>query len=368
MAAVEGDFKMNENESLLDMYIFESEQLLEQLEQLMLDSEKTESFTRETINEVFRIMHTIKGSSAMMSFNAVSNLAHCMEDLFCLLRNGEYDEKNRSIANIADLVFEGIDFIKEEIEKAKNDIYVEGDPSELIQIIENYIDDLKCNHSDAPIQKQDSAQKESVDLSRQDSLASGNSQDVPKHAYEAVLHFEEGCEMENVRAYSVVYHLKDVASDIKHIPEDLSADECSEDIRKNGLHLVFKTDLAYDKVQEVLLQTIFLKDLSLTELNGEESAQSGDREASSQNTRNISDEQPNPSKDQTVPTGREAQLPSSHQNILSVDVAKLDKLMDLVGEMVIAEAMVVQNPDLAGLELNNFQKAAQSLDKITKEI
>lgn len=117
-----------------------------------------------------------------------------------------------------------------------------------------------------------------------------------------------------------------------------------------------------------MLQTIFLKDLSLTELNGEESAQSGDREASSQNTRNISDEQPNPSKDQTVPTGREAQLPSSHQNILSVDVAKLDKLMDLVGEMVIAEAMVVQNPDLAGLELNNFQKAAQSLDKITKEI
>lgn len=51
-----------------------------------------------------------------------------------------------------------------------------------------------------------------------------------------------------------------------------------------------------------------------------------------------------------------------------MDVVKLDRLMDLVGEMVIAEAMVIQNPDLAGLELSNFQKAAQRLDKITKEI
>lgn len=59
---------------------------------------------------------------------------------------------------------------------------------------------------------------------------------------------------------------------------------------------------------------------------------------------------------------------STKQNIISVSVEKLDKLMDLVGEMVIAEAMVIQNPDLLGLELNNFQKAARQLNKITSEI
>ena len=42
--------------------------------------------------------------------------------------------------------------------------------------------------------------------------------------------------------------------------------------------------------------------------------------------------------------------------------------MDLVGEMVVAEAMVIQNPDLQGLELDNFQKAARQLNKITNEI
>jgi two-component system chemotaxis sensor kinase CheA len=42
--------------------------------------------------------------------------------------------------------------------------------------------------------------------------------------------------------------------------------------------------------------------------------------------------------------------------------------MDLVGEMVISEAMVTQNPDLKGLELDNFKKAARQLHKITSEI
>jgi two-component system chemotaxis sensor kinase CheA len=42
--------------------------------------------------------------------------------------------------------------------------------------------------------------------------------------------------------------------------------------------------------------------------------------------------------------------------------------MDLVGEMVIAEAMVIQNPDLRGLALGNFTKAARQLNKITTDI
>ena len=55
------------------------------------------------------------------------------------------------------------------------------------------------------------------------------------------------------------------------------------------------------------------------------------------------------------------------QSIISVSIVKLDKLMDLVGEIFISEALVIQNPDLLGLELSNFQKASQQLNKITSE-
>lgn len=73
------------NESLLDMFLFETTQLIEQLEQSILSSEQEGYFfTQDTINEIFRIMHTIKGSAAMMMFNNISTLAHTMEDIFSM--------------------------------------------------------------------------------------------------------------------------------------------------------------------------------------------------------------------------------------------------------------------------------------------
>jgi two-component system chemotaxis sensor kinase CheA len=62
------------------------------------------------------------------------------------------------------------------------------------------------------------------------------------------------------------------------------------------------------------------------------------------------------------------QAAGTKQNFISVNVAKMDMLMDLVGELVIAEAMVTQNPELKGLQLDNFFKSARQLRKITGEL
>lgn len=53
---------------------------------------------------------------------------------------------------------------------------------------------------------------------------------------------------------------------------------------------------------------------------------------------------------------------------IRVDTAKLDKLFELVGELITAEAMVFNSPDLKGLKLDRFNKAALSLSKISREI
>ena len=62
--------------------------------------------------------------------------------------------------------------------------------------------------------------------------------------------------------------------------------------------------------------------------------------------------------------------PSPKQTYISVNVEKMDALMDMIGELVISEAVVLQNPDLRvpGLDLSNFQKAAGQLSKITTEL
>ncbi|MDY0267671.1 chemotaxis protein CheA [Trichloromonas sp.] len=53
---------------------------------------------------------------------------------------------------------------------------------------------------------------------------------------------------------------------------------------------------------------------------------------------------------------------------IRVDLEKLDQLINLIGEMVIAENMLIHNPDIAGLELENFHKAGQQMSKLVREL
>ena len=46
-------------DGMLDMYLFENEQLLEQLQEMVLDQKDADCFDEDSINEIFRTMHTI---------------------------------------------------------------------------------------------------------------------------------------------------------------------------------------------------------------------------------------------------------------------------------------------------------------------
>lgn len=75
---------MSNKEPMLEMFIFETYEMIEQLQQLIIDSEKIKKFETDAINEIFRIMHTIKGSSGMMMFDNIASISHTIEDLFYL--------------------------------------------------------------------------------------------------------------------------------------------------------------------------------------------------------------------------------------------------------------------------------------------
>ena len=78
---------MSYDDSMLEVYIFENQQLLEQLENLMLCGEQGAALSAGDIDETFRIMHTIKGSSSMMSFDNLFHITHSAEDLFSKIRD-----------------------------------------------------------------------------------------------------------------------------------------------------------------------------------------------------------------------------------------------------------------------------------------
>ena len=62
------------SDGMLEMFLYESSQLLEKLEGIILEKQDAECFDDNDINEVFRIMHTIKGSSGVMMYGFWLNL------------------------------------------------------------------------------------------------------------------------------------------------------------------------------------------------------------------------------------------------------------------------------------------------------
>ena len=110
------------NDSILDMYLYETNTLLEQLDGILLAAEEADTFSEDSVNEIFRIMHTIKGSSAMMEFSSLMTVAHRIEDLFFLVREkGMEVVPEQTRPDLFDMLFQAVDFFRGEIEKVEND-------------------------------------------------------------------------------------------------------------------------------------------------------------------------------------------------------------------------------------------------------
>jgi len=337
------------NELILEMYIFETTQQLEQLEQAIIACEKSNAYSQDAINEIFRFMHTIKGSSAMMLFNNVSSLAHSIEDLFYYLR--EQKPQNVDYSTLSDLVLESVDFIKIEVEKIKSGSESDGEAQSLIEKLKKFLAELKSGYEKKPFY----------------TVLERKSEQAKKNRFKANILFKEDCEMENIRGFSIIHKLVDIAQEVYYLPEDIVENEkAALWIRDNGFEIFLVTECNYEEMYQFFMQTIFLKTLDLVQLeNDDEFKQFYEtKKTVTQNIQLIV-----PLLDQSAEKQQVIkEISSNGQSIISVNVDKLDRLMDLVGEMVIAEAMVTQNPEFTNLEIQNLQKAARQLHKITNEL
>ncbi|MCE5284445.1 MAG: chemotaxis protein CheA [Pelosinus sp.] len=336
-------------EPMLEMFIFESVQLIEQLEEEVLNNEKETGFSVESINKIFRIMHTIKSSSAMMLFKNISTLAHSAEDLFFFIREEKPAEFNHS--RLTDIILSCIDYIKTELDEIQNGKREDSDATELINAVRVFLEELKGStqapKKEAP--KQTEPQKFYIAAEKQP-IAGAKS-------YQAIIFFEADCEMENVRAFTIVHHLQELASDIVYVPEDIIANaESAQVIQRDGFTIHFNSASSIEEIRSFFGQTAFLARLDLQEIPLAQIPAQAE----------LADNVKMPEHLTKKPVKSES---GSHlASFISVNVDKLDKLMDIVGELVIAEAMVTQNPELEGLPLSNYHKAARQLKKITSEL
>lgn len=361
-------------EPMLEMFIFETVQLVEQLEDILIESEKSNHISAGSVNEVFRIMHTIKGAAAMMMFDNITKLTHAAEDLFSSIRAAHNPEID--CVRLTDIVLRVSDFIKGEVAKIEDGKAPDANPDNLIGQVRQYLADFnqqtlkdsKPEISAKPAARAPTPAKPAAAI--QISLAD----DANLKKYTARIFFEEGCQMENMRAFTVVHSLQQHVHDMWYEPADIADNEQSSDIiRETGFHIYFTSEEGQEVLYACLDQTIFLERLEFEMVDtlpsfDEEPAAEAPVIELIQETEEILAA---PTEQNATVADLNQQVQAAQpkqQSIISVNISKLDQLMDLVGELVIAEAMVTRNPELEGIQLDGFHKSVRQLNKLTTEL
>ena len=350
-------------ESMLDMFVFETGDLLEKLDDTLMRTEQEESIGEEDINEIFRTMHTIKGSAAMMGLQNMSTLAHAMEDLFYIIRddpNVKYDK-----AGLYELLFASSDNLKNELDNIQDDDIPLTDFTELEGKIHAFAAQMKGETAPAQAAGGAAGQEDISHLFPDD-------EDESILTYKVV--YQESCAMPSARGFVLLRGLGQIAEVTSTVPEDLDADDADDKIKAQGLIIKLITD----DPQKVLE---FLED----GINVESASQLHKPDKSAQPQQAAPQQAPAPTPqeaDKAVEAAKAQQeqkaapkAPKKHaekkeQSIITVNLEKLDQLLDLVAEIVITQGSVTSSPDLKGLgvDLDRFNKSARELKKLTDEL
>ena len=374
----------NGMEAMLETYLYETNSLLDALDELLVNDEKIGDFSSDDVNEMFRSMHTIKGSSAMMEFNSLSTIAHHIEDLFFYIRDKgieSLDPEHKK--ELFDLMFRSGDYLRSEVQKVE-----EGSPlSEDAQI------DSFANEINAFLKKISNTSEE--DSSAAEPKASGQEEKtavpgMPEDSAAAFflhIYLDEGSGMENLYAFMIINALQD-AFTFRCYPEDVETNpDTSAEIVENGFYLAFDSQDDVTQAESMLKSQAHIRSYEILENPGRKAA-APEPAAPKAETQSPASAPSVPAANDSNASGNAPAAPASHaaapanaapakahapvkQNLISVNVMKLDSLLDIVGELVITESMVTSSPELNQLSrdsFDNFMKSARQLRKLTDDL
>ena len=368
----------------LEIFIEEAKEHLQNLNEHLLILER-EPENETTINEIFRAAHSLKGMSGTMGYKRMQRLTHDMENVFSEIRGGNM----KASSNLVDVLFKGLDALEIYLSNIQTDANEgEDDNEDIINALNEILGD--GTGKETPGKK--ASNTNSVQSTAGTSDESSNTTDVNKMKFKSIkieehekkamvkaeslgyhvvgltVYIEEYCVLKGARAFMVNRSLEEVGEIIKLSPSAQDLEDEKYDFDYSAFVITQETpdkliEMASNvsEVKEVVAEYIKLSQDDInafaTQLKKEEATPSQQgKETSSLK------------KKSGAPASKAAAKPVANRSV-RVDIDKLDVLMNLVSELIIAKNSLISVSDSSEIMLDNaFHEQIEYLERVTTNL
>lgn len=291
-------------------FVSEAKDHMDTLNEGLLQLEK-DANDEENINKIFRAFHTLKGNSAAMGYIKFSELAHALEDVLSKVR----DKELKVAQEVMDLLFDGCDILEEGLDKITND-----NPDDIE--VETSIADLK-NMIGAKEEVFEIDIPEKLVFSKDEKKKVAQYKKKKFNIYRILLVFDPKNFLKSGKASVVLRELVNDSELVKSIP-------VSDDIKQGkfgaDIEIVVASKKKKEDIQKVIdgvsgfKQNFILKpDEKYVRPKIEDLVETKTPAATSE-----------------APAGEEKKEVVKEIKSVRVEMGKLDKLMNLVGELLVS--------------------------------
>ncbi|MCF4150637.1 chemotaxis protein CheA [Dethiosulfovibrio sp. F2B] len=334
----------------LGAYLDEATDNLQQLNELILAVEQDRR-SRDTIDEIFRTAHTLKGMSATMGFKHMAELTHALEDRFSKVRSGDEDLTDDDI----DHLFQSLDLMQSMVDAIRDGgTDQDTDISALVaQLREENVDSASSVEKGA----------EEAELSDQEKEWLVDATKMGLAVYKVKVVLDQECLLKAARAYMVVSRLEEMGEIVKCDP---SVDDLEKEQFDHSFIVYIGTKDEADVVKNAVMSVSEVVETEVLSWEVEKGEVSKEVAVSEEKSAKVTAASPKAKQtDEALKTTKAPKAKKTSQTV-RVDIGRLDSLMNLVGELVIGKARIERL--VLESKLREFDEPLSQLGRISGDI
>lgn len=356
----------------LDIFIEETKEHLQSLNQCLLEMEKNPDDT-SLLNEVFRVAHTIKGMAGTMGFTRMARLTHDMEDILQALRNNEI----KISSDLIDLLFKCLDALESYttmVVDTGNEGIDDNEPliNALAKVLKGETVSAVSNDNNASANNEakdvPAGQSKMLEMNVYDKNVINKAADMGNDVYQITVKLNQGCVLKSARAFIVFKTLEKDSEIIKSVPsvQDIEDEKFEFEftvliITKDDQATIEKNLNSIAEIDEVIITPVKMRQDSKEVKNeAADSAQSvTDNNASSGRSVVV---QP----DNNEHKADSGMMKHKTGKTVRVDINRLDVLLNLVSELIIQKTRL---EGIDGIERTpEYVETVEYLERITTNL